>query len=86
MSKKILQRIKIHLQKGEFRYSIHALQMIEDRIITDEDFRSVGRTVKTCKFQGNGAYKVVGKDENKMDLTVICRLCEKTNLLIITAY
>lgn len=67
-------------------YSIHCDQTSSDRIVTDEDLRNVGRTAHTAKLQDNGAYKVIGFDEMDLELTVICRLSVKTNLLIITVY
>lgn len=86
MPRKTVQRIKQHLINGEFRYSIHCDRTADDRIITDEDIRNVGRTTHTAKLQANGSYKFVGFDEQDMELTVICRLSNQTGVLIITVF
>ena len=56
------------------------------RVVTDEDIRNVGRTVYTTKLQANGSYKVVGHDESELELTVVCRIMESQDLLIVTVY
>ena len=86
MSGKSAQKIQKLLSEGRFRYSIHCDQTSLDRAVTDEDIRSVGRTAYTIKVQTNGAFKVIGYDESELKLTVICRLMESENLLIITVF
>ena len=80
------QLIKQYLKSGQFVYSIHCDRTAEERVVTDEDIRTVGRTAHTAKLQPSGAYKVIGYDESDLELTVICRLATKANLLIITVY
>lgn len=86
MPRKTADKIHQFLREGRFRYSIHCDQTRIDRVVTDEDIRNVGRTAHTTKLQANGAYKVVGHDEGELDLTVVCRLMESQDLLIITVF
>ncbi len=86
MPRKTAQKIHRLLREGRFRYSIHCDQTSLDRVVTDEDIRNVGRTAHTTKLQTNGSHKVIGYDENELELTVICRIMESQNLLIITVF
>lgn len=86
MPRKTAQKIHKLLREGRFRYSIHCDQTRMDRVVTDEDIRSVGSTVHTTKLQANNAYKVIGYDESELELTVICRVMESQDLLIITIF
>lgn len=86
MPRKTVQKIRQHLINGEFRYSIHCDRTADDRIVTDEDIREVGRTAHTAKLQSNGSYKFVGYDDQDMELTFICRLSSQTGALIITVF
>lgn len=86
MPRKSAQKIQKLLREGRFRYSIHCDQTSLDRVVTDEDIRSVGRTAHTIKLQTNGAFKVIGYDESELKLTVVCRFMESQNLLIITVF
>ena len=86
MPRRTVQKILKLLREGRFRYSIHCDQTRMNRVVTDEDLRNVGRTAHTTKLQANGAYKVVGHDESELELTVVCRLMESRDLLIITVF
>lgn len=86
MPRKTVQKIHKLLRDGQFRYSIHCDQTRFHRVVTDEDIRNVGRTAHTTKLQASGAYKVVGCDEGELELTVVCRVIESQNLLIITVF
>lgn len=88
MPRKTAQKIQKLLREGRFRYSIHCVQTQNERVITGEDIKAVGRTAHTTKLQANGAYKVVGYDESKLELTVMCRFMEldSEELLIITVF
>jgi len=86
LPRKSVQKMRQHLINGDFRYSVHCDRTADDRIVTDEDTRQVGRTAHTAKFQSNGSYKFVGRDDQDMELTVICRLSSQTGALIITVF
>lgn len=60
--------------------------MAYDRVVTDGDIRKVGRTAHTARLQSNGSYKIVGFDEQGMELTVVCRLLMQNGVLIITVF
>ncbi len=81
-----VKKIKQYLVDGNYRYLIHCDKIAEDRIVTDEDIRNIGKTVKFAKLQANGAYKLVGLDKQDLELTVVCKFSIKLNLLIITVY
>lgn len=86
MPRKTVDLIKRALREGDFVYSIHCAQAAFDRIVTHQDVRKVGKTAQTAKLQNNGAYKIVGFDENDMELTVVCRVHLKRSVLIVTVY
>lgn len=86
MPRKTVQKIHKLLREGRLRYSIHCDQSRMDRVVTDEDIRNVGRTAHTTKLQANSAYKVAGYDESELKLTVVCRLMESQDLLIVTVF
>ena len=56
------------------------------RVVTDEDIRSVGRTAHTTRLQDGGSWKVTGRDECDLEMTVVCRALETRDLLLITVY
>jgi hypothetical protein len=84
--RKTAQKIQQLLREGRFRYSVHCDQTRMDRVVTDEDIRNTGRTAHTTKLQANGTYKVIGHDETDLELTVVCRLMESQDLLLITVF
>lgn len=72
------------LKNGHFEITVHAAIRMNERVVTKEDLREVGRTVITINHQDspNAPYRVEGKDLEGEMMAVICDYIDKT--LIVT--
>ena len=86
LPRKTAERIHELLREGRFCYSVHCAAKLVTRVVTDEDIRSVGRTAHTTRLQDGGSWKVTGRDECDLEMTVVCRALETRDLLLITVY
>ena len=73
------------LSNGKFKLSIHAVDRMHERCVSEVDIRCCGRTTKTIEFQSEKkTWKVIGKDIDGYKITVICTV--KNDVLIVTVY
>lgn len=86
MPRKTVERVHELLREGKFRYSVHCAEKLADRVVTDEDIRCVGRTAHSTRLQDGGSWRVTGRDECELEMTVVCRVLETRDLLLITVY
>ncbi len=80
-----MKRLKQKLSQGEFRLSSHATVRSLERVVTENDIKTCGKTAKEIIYQpDNDTWKVKGKDLDGHKLTVICSIYN--GVLIVTVY
>ena len=86
MPRKTVEWIHEPLREGRFRYTVHCALALVDRVVTDEDIRCAGRTAHTTRMQADGTWKVIGRGECDLEMTIVCRLLESRELILVTVY
>jgi Domain of unknown function (DUF4258) len=85
-----LQSIRQKVLRGEYFFSIHALEELEnDNFTTDDAVCALlnGEITEKLTYDTRGTrYVVCGNALDKRVLEVVCRFHQTSNLLIITCY
>jgi len=85
-----LQRIRQKILRGEYFFSIHALEELEnDNFTTDDAVCAIlnGEITEKLTYDIRGTrYVVCGKALDERLLETVCRFHPTSNLLIITCY